>query len=504
MISLQDLIKSNIRIVQIVSHEDLIIQAMVDTAANHLQRKWFRWNNAKGLLEFQRHTKSFKESEIKGTQDIHYILDEWINSDEAENSIIIIEEWRGVDNQEDIYITNILKEFFYYGPKSTAIVISSHNDYLPSSLGKKVYKLDMTLPNENILDLTFKSVCKKRNFDEKIDAALKDNIIKASLGLTTLDAERAYNLMITNNIKNGRGFVQENLDEIIEAKEQVIRNSGYLEYYHHKETFNDIGGSQILKQWLRQRQKAFSEEAKKFGLPTPRGLLLVGIPGTGKSLFAKSIGQAFGQPIIRMDIGKVFGGFVGESENNMRNALKIIETVAPAVLWIDEIEKGMSGIASSNRSDGGTTARVLGTFLTWMQEKKAPVFVVATANNVSELPPEFLRKGRFDEIFFLDLPDIDERKEIFKIHIAKNNRNPENFDIKKLATYSKNFSGAEIEEAVKEALFMAYDNNEDINTSYVQQALENTYPLADTMKEKIDALRQWANNRAVYASGKRE
>jgi len=205
-------------------------------------------------------------------------------------------------------------------------------------------------------------------------------------------------------------------------------------------------------------------------------------------------------PLLRLDMGKIFGGIVGESEQNIRQALKIAEAIAPSILWIDEIEKGMAGISSSGSTDGGTTARVLGTFLTWMQEKTKPVFVVATANDISQLPPELLRKGRVDEIFFVDLPTQKEREEIFKIHLKKKGRNPDNFKIEKFAEKTKGYSGAEIEEIIKEALFQAYDKAREVSDDDILNAIDKIFPLSRTMYETIEKLRKWAKSRAIPAS----
>ena len=262
----------------------------------------------------------------------------------------------------------------------------------------------------------------------------------------------------------------------------------------------DVGGLANLKDWLTKRGRGFDKGAKDFGLTYPRGILLLGIPGTGKSLTAKAVGNLWHFPLLRLDMGKIFGGIVGESERNIREALNIAEAIAPSILWIDEIEKGMSGISSSGSSDGGTTARVLGTFLTWLQEKTKPVFVVATANDISQLPPELLRKGRVDEIFFVDLPTEKEREEIIKIHLNKKNRKAKDFDTKKLAIASKGFSGAELEEVVKEALFQAYDKEREVTNEDVLEAIDKTFPLSRTMHETIDKMRKWAKSRAVSAS----
>jgi SpoVK/Ycf46/Vps4 family AAA+-type ATPase len=251
-----------------------------------------------------------------------------------------------------------------------------------------------------------------------------------------------------------------------------------------------------LKDWLRKRRMAFSDDARKFGLPTPKGVLLIGVQGCGKSLCAKAVASLWRVPLLRLDLGRVFSSLVGSSEQNVRQAIQIAESVAPAILWMDEIEKALAGTQSSSFSDAGTTSRVFGTFITWLQEKTAPVFVIATANSISQLPPELLRKGRFDEIFFVDLPDRSEREDIFKIHIVKRGRDPEKFDMKKLADTSEGFSGAEIEEAVASALFDVFDTHQELTTESILQNLQATFPLSRTMKEEIENIREWAQDRA--------
>jgi SpoVK/Ycf46/Vps4 family AAA+-type ATPase len=287
---------------------------------------------------------------------------------------------------------------------------------------------------------------------------------------------------------------------VIKEKEHVIKKSGYLEYYHPKEKLDDVGGLGNLKEWLQKRGGGFDESALEFGLKPPKGVLLLGIPGTGKSLIAKAIGNLWQFPLLRLDMGKIFGGIVGESEKNIRGALKIAEAIAPSILWIDEIEKGMAGMSSSGSSDGGTTARVLGTFLTWMQEKEKSVFVVATANNISLLPPELLRKGRVDEIFFVDLPTESERLEIIKIHLAKTENMFEDEDLLVIAKITTGFSGAELEESIMEALYRAYDNKKPLNISHIKDAILNTRLLSQTMYESILDMRAWAAHRALPAS----
>jgi SpoVK/Ycf46/Vps4 family AAA+-type ATPase len=291
-------------------------------------------------------------------------------------------------------------------------------------------------------------------------------------------------------------------DIISNHKKDIIRKSGLLDWVDSDIDMNEIGGLEGLKNWLEKRKDAFSEEAALYGLPAnPKGILLVGIQGAGKSLFAKGISSFWNFPLLKLDMGKIFSGLVGSSEQNMRQVFKVAESVAPCILWCDEIDKGMSGSKSSSSSDGGTTSRVLGSWLTWMQDRKAPVFVVATANDVSNLPPELLRKGRFDEIFFVDLPKENERKKIFEIHLKKRKRNPGQFDLAALVNASDYYTGAEIESSIEAAMYEAFsDDRRDINTEDILLSLHNTVPISKLMKEEISALRKWATERARNAS----
>jgi SpoVK/Ycf46/Vps4 family AAA+-type ATPase len=255
-----------------------------------------------------------------------------------------------------------------------------------------------------------------------------------------------------------------------------------------------------LKDWMDKRTVAFTEKARAFGLPNPKGILLLGVQGCGKSLSAKAVASLWKLPLLRMDVGKIFGGIVGQSEENIRKAIRIAESTAPNVVWIDELEKGFAGTQSSGISDGGTTARVFGTFITWLNDKTAPCFVVATANDVSSLPPELLRKGRFDEIFFVDLPGKDDRHEIVRIHLAKRGRDPKKFDLEKIAEATAGFSGAEIEQVVIGSLYDAFSENIDIDTEALLAEAKRSVPLSVTMSERIAELRDWAQTRARPAS----
>ena len=283
---------------------------------------------------------------------------------------------------------------------------------------------------------------------------------------------------------------------IAREKARTLKRNGLVEVVEATTSLDDIGGIRQLQEWLQRRGGAFSASAKAYGLPAPKGLLIVGIPGTGKSLTAKATAGAFGLPLLRLDMGRVFGGIVGQSEANLRSVIQTAEAIAPCVLWIDEIEKGFSGSKSSGSTDGGTSSRVFGSFLSWMQEKDQPVFVVATANDVSKLPPEFLRKGRFDEMFFVDLPDAQERAQIWDIVIKRHGRRPADFDTVVLSRACEQFTGAEIEAVFIDALHEAYAEGREPGPKDILDAMAHTVPLAQLMDGQIGALRHWAKGRA--------
>lgn len=323
----------------------------------------------------------------------------------------------------------------------------------------------------------------------------REKLSDAASGMTTIEAADAFALAV---VESGHSDIPATI--VSREKCGVVKKSGLLEIIDVRDTVDDIGGNQGIKDWIGKRRKAFTKEAKAYGLPVPRGLLLVGIPGCGKSQFARAIASILDEPILKLDAGKLFGSLVGESERNLRSVIATAEAVSPCVLMVDEIEKGLSGSKSSGSTDGGTSARVFGTFLQWMNDKTAPVFVVATANDITQLPPEFLRKGRFDELFFVDLPDDDERADIFRIHIGKRQRKPDDFDLPALSKLTQGFTGAEIEAVVVEAMFTSFDRGTELSMEDITQAVSGTVPLSRTMAAQVEALRNWATGRARKAS----
>lgn len=330
--------------------------------------------------------------------------------------------------------------------------------------------------------------------------ANSDMYVEAAQGLTINEAENAFATSLAKN----KCF---HVTTINHVKENIICSGGLIECKSSNETLESIGGLKRFTNWAEKRLLAFSPEAKEYGIPAPKGTILIGVPGSGKSLSAKALANLWQKPLLKLDIGKLFGSLVGETESNTRKALEIAEAMAPCVLWIDEIEKGLAGLQSSGKTDSGVTSRAFGTILTWLQEKEKPVFVIATANNVSQLPPEFLRKGRFDEIFFVDIPSLKERKEIFAIQLQKYKRNPSNFDIDALAEVSENFTGAEIEQAIINAVYNTWgDNSKVVTTEAIKEAIANITPMATSgsMSKQIEATRHWAEEGNIQKANNTE
>jgi SpoVK/Ycf46/Vps4 family AAA+-type ATPase len=334
----------------------------------------------------------------------------------------------------------------------------------------------------------------------------EERLAKAALGLTLHEAENAFARAMVNDGKlNPR-----DVEVILEEKRQIIKKSEILEFVKTDLKIEDVGGLENLKRWLLKRNKSWLDAAARYGLPAPKGVLITGVPGCGKSLIAKAVSAMWQLPLLRLDLGKIFSGIVGSSEENMRKAIKTVEAVSPSILWIDEIEKGFSGM--NHGGDSGTSNRIFGTFLTWMQEKTKPVFVIATANNIQYLPPEMLRKGRFDEIFFVDMPTKKERKEIFRLHINKRLKDPEvigNFELNDaildhLAELTEGFVGAEVEQVVISALFEAFSEDRSIRLEDFEKSIRTTVPLAVTQAEQIQRIREWANVRAVAATAQED
>lgn len=374
------------------------------------------------------------------------------------------------------------------------IFISSHFD-IPNDWEDNVVSISLDLPTKDELKSTLNEMLEDYRSEIKGNPNEMDELVEKasqiSLGLTITQAENAF----ATSISKTKTI---DLPTIEDVKAQIICKDGLLEFWNTSKDV-EVGGMQTFKKYTRQRLLAFSDKAREYGLPYPKGVLLVGIPGCGKSLAAKSLAKQWSVPLIKCDLGKLFGGYVGDTETNTRKALKTAEAMAPCVLWIDEIEKGLAGANSSGRNDSGVSSRMFASILTWMQEKSSPVYVVATANRIDVLPSELLRKGRFDEIFFVDLPTEDERKEIVNIQLKKIGRTFEQEDVDKVAEECSGFTGAEIEEAVVSAMFNSYEDNErELTADDIISVMKNTNPSSQgIMSATVDSLRSWAKNNGV-------
>lgn len=367
------------------------------------------------------------------------------------------------------------------------IIITTPEYCLPLELKGDIPVIELPKPTileiDNILEQSVGATGALR----KLQAGLRAKLVESALGLTSTQARRVFQKAV---IRGAGGHIDEScIDLINQEKRAIIRESGALELYPRVEALERVGGLEALKGWLNHRRMAFSDEARKYGLEIPRGMALLGIPGTGKSLCAKMTAGLWNMPLLRLDMGAVFGGLLGASEKNIREAIQIAEVIAPCVLWVDEIEKAFAG----SGGDSGTARRVLATFLTWMQEKQAPVFVLATANDVEKLPPEFLRKGRFDEVFFLDLPTPAEREQILMVHLRRKNLTmiQQRFNLAQVVQATTSFVGAELEAVVNDALFPAFmDGQREIETDDLLRAASELVPLAKSRRDHIERLRQ--------------
>ncbi len=484
---LETLIRARYPVIYIVSWEEHRVEEALRRIAQDRGKKIFFWTVTQGMVA----NSNLRDN---ATRDPLAALDAVLDS--REQALFVLKDYHAFISDVTITrrlrdLTSVLKTCY------KSLIILAPMLKLPAELEKDIAVVDYGLPDygdlDGILEKVMQAVKDTPQIDCKLSELERDQVLKAAQGLTAMEAE---NVFAKSLIEKHRFDV----DVVLSEKEQIIRKSGILEYYPFSESLQDVGGLDLLKDWMQKRTVAFTERAREFGLPAPRGVLLLGVQGCGKSLSAKAIGSLWRLPLLRLDVGRIFGGIVGQSEENMRKAIRVAESVAPCILWLDELEKGFAGTQSSGISDGGTTSRVFGTFLTWMQDKTVSAFVVATSNDVTTLPPELLRKGRFDEIFFIDLPSSDERKQIFAIHLAKRQRKVEDFDLERLAEVTPGFSGAEIEAVVVEALYDAFDETSELNTESLIAAAAHTVPLAVTMRERIEELRDWANTRARMAS----
>ncbi len=410
-----------------------------------------------------------------------------------ENAVIVLKDFHEYWNNPQV--KRRIRSFsqkFKYNRRSIVIVTPARK--VPEEIRDDAVLVHFPPPGAAELGADLDLLLATSGIESTLTKAGREKIIQAALGMTLNQARRSFSKAIVT-----RGTLTDmDIDTIIADKKDVLSQSDALEFYSLTETPDNVGGLVVLKDWLRLRERAFTEEAREYGLPSPKGIALIGIPGTGKSLTAKMIADLWHLPLLRLDVGALFGSLVGESEERTRRALSLAETIAPCILWVDEIEKAFA----FGSGDAGTSQRVFAHLLTWMQDKTAPCFVVATANNIAALPPELLRKGRFDEIFFLDLPSMEERREIFAVHLRKRKCVPADFDLDRLARESEGYVGAEIEQTVIDAMYCAFNENmRRVTTTDILTCMKKQVPLSISQRETIASLRTYlAEGRAVCAS----
>jgi hypothetical protein len=499
MSELDVLIRARYPLLYVLTWEEGRVLAQVTALSAQRDKKVFEWSVTTGLVPGGTSIQSQKHRDT-ATQDPLVALDRVV--EQLDPAIYIFKDFHPFLARSNMSVIRRLREIaaFLKNSYKTILLVSPMLE-IPPELEKDVTVVDFDLPRaadfHDLLNRIAVEVKGNPKIKLNLTPATREKIVHSLLGLTLAEAE---NVLAKTLVMRG-GLDERSVEVIFGEKKQVIRKSGLLEYYDSAENLQTVGGVDALKDWLTKRSIAFRDEARAFGLAAPKGILLLGVQGCGKSLVAKAISQFWRLPLLRFDVGRVFGSLVGSSEENVRRAIRVAESVAPAILWVDEIDKAFRGSRSSGAAtDGGTSARVFGTFLTWLSEKTAPVFVVATANDVAQLPPELLRKGRFDEIFFIDLPAAAERMEIFSIHLQKRKRDPVKFDLAELADASLGFSGAEIEESIVSALFDVYYEKKELTTEALVKSLRATVPLSKTMSEDIAELRRWAEGRARPAT----
>jgi AAA+ superfamily predicted ATPase len=494
-VEIDELIRARYPILYLLTWEENRAKQILLRIAQDQKKDIFEWSVTDGLRHLAKlHTKeAYKEHSRDPLVALNHVLQSTIPALYVFKDFhLYLKKPEMIRQMRDVAHT--LRQ-----TKKTLIIVAPVLD-IPTELEKSVTIIDLPLPRADnlgaLLDKLVRGTSRDRRLKVDLPPEGRANLVKAALGLTLEEAENAFaRAMVKDGVLSAV-----DIPAVLEEKKQVIRKSGLLEYFSTDERVENVGGMDVLKDWLVKRRNAFTDEARAYGLPEPKGALLLGIQGCGKSLLAKTVATLWSLPLLRLDMSLIFSGFIGASESNMRKAIKTAESIAPTVLWIDEIEKAFSGVASSSISDAGTTARVVGTFLTWIQEKNSAVFVIATANSIESLPPELLRKGRFDEVFFVDLPTPRERREIFTIHVAKRKRDPKAYDLDLLARESDGFSGSEIEEAIVSGMHDSFAEKRELETRDILNALRETVPLSVTMKEKISFFRKWMQTRARPAS----
>ncbi|MCB9707936.1 MAG: AAA family ATPase [Myxococcales bacterium] len=484
------LIKAHHALIFLETLDEQRASKLLEHLADRHRMPFFCWTEHKGLV---RHKVGQKA--IYGTSDPVQALEHLLNSDIE--AIYYFQDFLTHANRSEV-ISRIKEVHQRFARHRAALILTGSHLELPPALAHLFTRVELRPPSEEeyhqYLNVLLSDLRSRMPIAVALDEQGVRKLLRALRGLSLLEVQK----VITKVVVMTQRFDGNTLAEVLKAKEETIERSGVLDFFPTQTKLDDVVGLGALKRWLRQRSAVFSDStrAHQFGLSAPKGILLFGVQGCGKSLCAKAVAAEWGLPLVRLDPSNLYQKYVGESEKNLNRAIATAEAMAPIVLWIDEIEKAFG---HSQGQDGGVSSRIFGTLLSWMQEKEAEVFVIATSNNISELPPELMRKGRFDEIFFIDLPSGESRRQILELHIRRRGHSADILDLEALSRLTDGFSGAELEQAVVSALYAAFSEHRALTQDDLEAEIGLTRPLSVTMSEKVQALRSWAQGRAVFA-----
>jgi ATP-dependent 26S proteasome regulatory subunit len=513
---LKILLNSSTPIVVIETAEEMCAVRLVRAACASLQLATFEWSIADGLVRSGGEPSidtnkllaiartGVHDSPENGTRAIYnsqqpdQVLANLQNMT-VEAAFILKDFHRHLD--DPIVIRRLRDVGQKFSTNRRTVIITAPSISVPPELASLVEYLEMPLPDKarlrQIIDDMTLRLAKTHTLKRTLDSAGLDAMADSLRGLTEDEAERAISQAIVAHY----GLVPDTIKDVLQAKKELLQRSKMLDFVECSETLSDVGGLENLKQWLAVRRGTWSDQARSYGLEPPKGMIILGVQGCGKSLCARAVAGEWGVPLVKFDTSVVFDKFIGETEKRIQKVFRVAEGLSPCVLWIDELEKIFAGSGPDAASvDAGVSSRILAALLSWMQDRREPVFVAATCNNVTVLPPELIRKGRFDELFFVDLPNQSERQRIFTIQLKRRKQDPAAFDLNQLATAAAGYSGAEIDAAVQSAMYEAFANKSPLSTALLMQALAKTVPLSTTRAEEIEQLRDWAKDRAVPAT----
>jgi SpoVK/Ycf46/Vps4 family AAA+-type ATPase len=487
---LELLIRSRYGLIHIDTVEEERTELLLRHVSDRLTLPFFTWSRTRGLC------RDGQANGVYETQDPAQALAHIVSSQMA--GLYLFPAFDGLSDNE--LIVHRLKEVAAeLGRRRGALILTGTSIELHETLRRLIAVMPLPEPRpeefRGLIEHIARDVGRTQAVDIQLTEQDENRLLNALRGLSLLEAEK----VLTKAMVEDNSLTADDIAHVIHAKKQIVEREGVLEYYPAEESLAEVADLAGLKGWLRKRRNILNDPARaaEFGLSFPKGLLLIGVPGCGKSLCARAVATEWGLPLLRLDTGSLYNKYIGETESNFRRAMRTAERLAPCVLFIDELEKAF---AAGGSDDGGVSLRVLGTFLSWLQDRKQDVFVVATANDVSRLPPEFLRKGRFDETFFVDLPDADTRTEILRIHLRRRGQDPAALRLDLVTTATHTFSGAEVEQVIVSALYTAFNDGNALTTAHLLAEAAATKPLATMMAEKIGALRQWAKERTVPAN----